>query len=79
MDYAIVTKGSITLLLEKDLEVVLKEGDTVVQRATMHGWRNQTKDWCRMTIILLPAQAPVLGEKRLEMDIPWMKKKDAQL
>lgn len=82
MDYAIVMKGSIKLILDDGLEVTLSEGDSVVQRATMHGWKNESStQTCRIAFIILPAKAPVVEGTALKEDIPWLKKKknDAQL
>ena len=42
-----------TLILEDDKRVVLKEGDIVVQRATLHGWKNEGQEWARMFFIML--------------------------
>jgi len=41
IDYAVVLKGEITMLLD-DQDVVLKEGDVVIQRGTNHAWSNRS-------------------------------------
>ncbi|KAJ7649518.1 hypothetical protein DFH06DRAFT_996407, partial [Mycena polygramma] len=52
LDYAVVFKGSITLELEEGEKIVLNEGDTVIQRGTMHTWRNETKEWAKLYAIM---------------------------
>lgn len=39
-DFAVVTEGELVLVLDNGVEVTLKPGDTVVQNATRHAWRN---------------------------------------
>ncbi|KAJ7088200.1 hypothetical protein C8R43DRAFT_1050810 [Mycena crocata] len=51
LDYGIVAKGTVVLELEDGKRVTLKEGDTVVQRGTMHQWRNETTEWARVYFI----------------------------
>lgn len=51
IDYAVVLKGQIVLLLD-DEEVVLEQGDMVVQRGTIHAWTNRTNAITRMLFVL---------------------------
>jgi len=60
IDYAIVLEGEIWLLLDND-EVLLRQGDTVVQRGTAHSWANRSDKPCRMAFVLFgadPVPAP---------------------
>ena len=43
VDVLTVVKGEIYCLLDEE-EVLLKQGDTLVQRATPHSWSNRTDD-----------------------------------
>lgn len=52
VDYGIVISGEIVLLLDED-EVVLRPGDVVVQRGTIHAWANRSDEICRMAFILV--------------------------
>ena len=52
VDYGIVITGEIVLLLD-DSEVVLKPGDVVVQRGTIHAWTNRTNEIARMAFVLV--------------------------
>lgn len=51
IDYGIVLSGEIVMLLD-DTEVLLRAGDVVVQRGTVHAWTNRTREICRMAFIL---------------------------
>lgn len=55
IDYGLVLKGQIVLLLD-DSEVVLEEGDMVVQRGTIHAWTNRTDNITRMLFVLTDGQ-----------------------
>lgn len=70
MDYGIVTAGEIELTLdsgESEEVRVLRTGDTMVQRATMHCWRNVSEtEWCRMVFVMMPVEEVVVGGKVLE-------------
>lgn len=52
IDYGIVMSGEIYLELDEG-EVLLKQGDLVVQRATRHAWRNKSDKPCTMAFILI--------------------------
>lgn len=54
LDYLHVLEGEITMLLDDDEhEVVLRKGDTLVQRATNHAWVNRTDKHCRLFIVMV--------------------------
>jgi len=54
VDYAIILKGEITMLLD-DSEVHLKAGDVVVQRGTNHAWSNRSSQTCQIVFVLVDA------------------------
>ncbi|HEX7821765.1 MAG TPA: cupin domain-containing protein [Sphingobium sp.] len=54
LDYLIILKGTISLEMEVG-EVTLGPGDCVVQRGTMHAWRNDGPETVTMASITLPA------------------------
>lgn len=63
IDYAYVIEGEMCLLLDDGIEVVLKEGDTVVQRGTNHAWANRSGKRCRMLFVMMGAEfAPELAD-----------------
>ncbi len=54
LDYGVVVEGEVELLLEGGETRRMGVGDTVVQRGTMHAWRNVRTDvWARMFFVLL--------------------------
>ena len=55
LDYVVVIKGEIVLLLD-DSEVTLRAGDVVVQRGTDHAWENRSSQPARMAFFHLDAQ-----------------------
>lgn len=68
IDYGIVLEGQIVLLLD-DSEVVLEQGDMVVQRGTIHAWTNRTDRITRMLFVLTDgAFDPDLARKTAEHD-----------
>ncbi|WP_404713606.1 cupin domain-containing protein [Sphingomonas sp. MMS24-J13] len=55
MDYVIVIEGEIVLVLD-DSEVVLKQGEAVVQRGTNHAWENRSDAVTRMAFFHIDAE-----------------------
>jgi quercetin dioxygenase-like cupin family protein len=69
VDYATVIEGTIELILESGESKTLKAGDTIVQRATMHQWKNPSQtEWCRMTCVMMPIEEFVVNGKKLEQE-----------
>lgn len=70
VDYGIVIEGEIVSVLESGEETVLKRGDVMVQRGTMHAWRNDsTTEWARMIFCLQDCKPLVVAGKRLGEDL----------
>jgi mannose-6-phosphate isomerase-like protein (cupin superfamily) len=63
LDYAVVIEGEVVLVLD-DSEVVLKQGDVVVQRGTDHAWENRSNKLTRMAFFHIDAEfsAELLGK-----------------
>ena len=60
LDYAVVMEGQMTLVMD-DQEIVLNQGDVVVQRGTNHAWSNRSDRKVRMLYILIDGKfAPAL-------------------
>ncbi|KAJ7474087.1 hypothetical protein FB451DRAFT_284248 [Mycena latifolia] len=66
VDYAVVFKGTVILEAEDGGKVTLSEGDTVVQRGTMHRWRNESTEWVKIYFVMLAAKPIELGGKTFE-------------
>jgi quercetin dioxygenase-like cupin family protein len=56
LDIGFVQSGEIWALME-DGEVLLKEGDFLVQRATLHGWSNRSDRPCTLIGVLVHGEA----------------------
>jgi quercetin dioxygenase-like cupin family protein len=66
IDYAYVIEGEMCLILDDGVEVVLRQGDTVVQRGTNHAWVNRSGRKCRMLFVMMGAEfAPELENVEL--------------
>ena len=69
LDYVIVQKGTVVLVLDDGSRTEVYEGEVVVQQATMHGWENATDGWARLFCVMLPAMPPVVGDRELSLDL----------
>lgn len=56
IDYAVVISGEIWMQLDDGEEVLLKAGDVLVQRGTIHNWVNRSDKPCRIAFVLIAAQ-----------------------
>lgn len=67
IDYGIVVRGEIELELDDGKTKVIGPGGVIVQRGTIHRWRNPSrKDTCRIVFILIEAMPFELDGKPLE-------------
>lgn len=57
IDYAIVLRGEIDMLLD-DSEVHLKAGDVLIQQGTFHAWANRGSEPCAIAFVLIGATVP---------------------
>jgi mannose-6-phosphate isomerase-like protein (cupin superfamily) len=64
IDYAVVVSGEIDMELDDDV-VHLEAGDVLVQRGTIHNWRNRGTEPCRIAFILIDATPVAVGGKVL--------------
>src|SRR5262249_29351748 len=56
VDYLVVLSGEMIMLME-DGEVLLKQGDCIVQRGTNHAWVNRSGKPCVLAAVLVDAIA----------------------
>lgn len=42
LDYAVILKGETVAILENGVETVMREGDVLIQRGTIHAWDNRS-------------------------------------
>jgi mannose-6-phosphate isomerase-like protein (cupin superfamily) len=55
IDYAVILEGELTMILD-DEDVLLKQGDIVVQRGTSHSWANRSDKPCKILFVLLDGE-----------------------
>ncbi|KAF4572951.1 hypothetical protein EYR40_003962 [Pleurotus pulmonarius] len=66
VDYNILVEGEIVLITEDGAETHLRNpGDTVVQKGTMHAWRNPGASWARWVSVLISAEPAVVNGRVL--------------
>jgi len=66
LDYAVVLKGTVTLIVDGGVEKELKEYDVVVVRGTSHEWVNRGTEVARVFAVVVPALEIVTEGKRFE-------------
>jgi quercetin dioxygenase-like cupin family protein len=65
IDYALVLSGAVWMELDDGVEVELRAGDALVQRATIHNWINRGTEPCVMAFVLVGATPPIVGGETL--------------
>lgn len=70
LDYVLVYKGIIVLTMDGGSRVTLVEGDTIIQRGTMHKWSNEGDQWARMMTVMVAAM-PVVATDGTELQMHW--------
>ena len=55
LDYVVVLKGEVAMLLEDGTELQLRPHDVMIQRATVHGWANRGTEPCRFATVVIDA------------------------
>ena len=67
MDYNIIISGRVVLILDDGAETEAEAGTVVVQRGTIHAWRNpSTTEWCRWVSVLIHAEPVKFNGEALE-------------
>jgi hypothetical protein len=70
VDYGIVVEGSIVSVLDSGEEQLMGRGDVMVQRATMHAWKNPSEsEWARMIFVLQDCKPVYVGGERYGEDL----------
>ncbi|OQU98739.1 Cupin domain-containing protein [Cladophialophora immunda] len=70
LDYGVVVEGTIEMVLDSGERAVMNRGDIVIQRATMHGWRNPSQSqWARLFFVLQDCKALTIGGMAVEEDL----------
>ena len=64
IDYAVIMSGELTMRLDQG-EIILREGDVLVQRGTIHDWVNDGTEPCIVAFILCAAKPLEVGGRAL--------------
>jgi mannose-6-phosphate isomerase-like protein (cupin superfamily) len=73
IETVMVLRGEMTMLIDDGTEVVLRAGDTLIQRATNHAWVNRGPENCRILFLMIGGKMTqelkdLLGVDKLEWD-----------
>jgi uncharacterized cupin superfamily protein len=75
VDYGIIIEGTVEAIMDSGETRLMRRGDVMVQRATMHAWRNPSPtEWCRMIFVLQDCKPLFVNGERfgenLGKDVP---------
>lgn len=73
LDYGVVLKGSVQLVLDDGVEETLREGDVFVQKGTVHAWKNVTSKYCRFLTVIIPSEKVKVEETGEFLEITKLK------
>ena len=73
VDQIVVLEGTLELILDSGEKRVLNRGDMVVQRGTMHAWRNPSKtEWVRFFAVVQPIEPIEMDGQKLGIEYRGM-------
>jgi hypothetical protein len=71
IDFGVIIEGELELILDSDESTVLKRGDILIQRGTIHAWRNNSDTQvARGFFVLADAELPTVNGKKLGEEVP---------
>ncbi|KAI0825067.1 hypothetical protein BC628DRAFT_1320931 [Trametes gibbosa] len=66
LDHNILISGRLVLVMEDNSETIIDQpGDVVVQRGTIHAWRNPGPEWARWITVVIDAKPAVINGEAL--------------
>ncbi|KAH8103464.1 hypothetical protein BXZ70DRAFT_732471 [Cristinia sonorae] len=69
LDFGIIMQGGVVLELDGNKSTTLKQGDVVIQRGTLHAWKNAYADqWTRIYWVVVGAKPVEVNGKLLGTD-----------
>lgn len=72
VDLGVCVSGSMELTLDSGEKRVMNVGDVIVQRGTMHAWRNPSEtEWARVVFFLVGAEPVVVGGRPMREEVEW--------
>ncbi|KAL7814648.1 hypothetical protein V8C44DRAFT_325754 [Trichoderma aethiopicum] len=71
VDFGVVVEGEVQLIMGSGETTVLRRGDIVVQRGTLHAWKNNSAtEPARGFFVLVDAELPTVNGTKLDEVIP---------
>ncbi|KAL7801475.1 hypothetical protein V8C43DRAFT_136442 [Trichoderma afarasin] len=71
IDLGVIIEGEVELIMGSGESTVLKRGDIIVQRGTIHGWKNNsTTEVARGFFVLVDAELPTVNGIQLREEVP---------
>lgn len=72
IDYLVVLYGELELTLDSGQTQNIRAGEVVIQRGTMHSWKNVSSSWARMLAVTIPVNELIVGGERKGEDLGGM-------
>jgi len=70
IDFGIVIFGSMEAIMDSGETQMLKAGDVIVQRNTLHAWRNPSdSEWARLVFVIQGTHPTIVGDKVMVEDL----------
>jgi quercetin dioxygenase-like cupin family protein len=70
VDFGVVIHGKIEAIMDSGEKRLLNAGDCIVQRNTLHAWRNPSEtEWARVLFVINGCHPVKVGEKEMKEDL----------
>lgn len=69
IDYLVVLFGELELGLDSGETRTIRLGDVVIQRGTLHSWKNAGSTWARTLAVTIPVEGIVVGGEKVGEDL----------
>ncbi|KAH8691271.1 hypothetical protein BGW36DRAFT_388024 [Talaromyces proteolyticus] len=66
LDIGVVLVGEVVLELDDGVETTVRQGETIIQRGTIHSWHNRAETPARVLFVLLPSEKLQFDGQTLE-------------
>jgi quercetin dioxygenase-like cupin family protein len=70
VDFGIVIHGEVEAIMDSGESRLLKAGDCIIQRNTLHAWRNPSKtEWVRVLYVIQGVKPAVINGREMSQDL----------
>jgi quercetin dioxygenase-like cupin family protein len=71
VDFGVIIEGELQLIMGSGETTILKRGDVIIQRGTIHAWKNNsTTEVARKFFVLVEADLPTVRGTKLTEEVP---------